>query len=138
MPGLPHSLDSIFHPHAVAVVGASGRPDSVGGILIRNLLENPFGGVVYPINPGRKMVHGVPCYAGLAALPDRADLVVVATPAATVPGVLRDATAHGARAAVVLSAGGRALEAEIRDIARGKMRVVGPNCLGVIHPPSGL
>src|SRR6059058_5221817 len=129
MPTVRHSLDPIFRPRSVAVVGASATPGTVGSILIRNLLENPFGGVVYPVNPRRKVVHGVHCYPDLAALPERVDLVVVATPAAAVPAVLKDAVAHGARAGIVLSAGfselgaeGRKLEAEIRDIVRGKMR----------------
>ena len=69
MPTLPHSLDPLFHPRSVAVVGASGTPGTVGSILLRNLLENPFGGVVYPINPKRNAVHGVPCYPDLASLP---------------------------------------------------------------------
>src|SRR5947209_5128222 len=145
MSAVRHSLDPIFHPRSVAVVGASGTPGTVGSILIRNLLENPFGGVVYPVNPGRRAVHGVHCYPDLAALPEAVDLVVVATPAATVPAVLADGVARGAKAAVVISAGfselgaeGRELEARVREVVRGRMRVVGPNCLGVIHPPSNL
>src|SRR5262249_24562973 len=145
MSGFRHSLDPIFKPRSVAVVGASATPGSVGSILFRNLLANPFGGVVYPVNPKRKAVHGVHCYPGLATLPERVDLVVVATPAATVPAVLRDAVAHGAGAGIVISGGfselgaeGRKLEAEFRDIVRGRMRLVGPNCLGVIHPPANL
>jgi acetyltransferase len=139
------SLDPVFRPQSVAVIGASATPATVGNILMRNLLENPFGGVVYPVNPKRRAVQGVHCYPNLAALPGPVDLAVIATPAGTVPGLIRECVAGGVKAAIVISAGfaelgadGRALEAEIRAAARGHLRVVGPNCLGVLHPPSGL
>jgi acetyltransferase len=139
------SLNPFFHPSAVAVLGASAAPGSVGSILLRNLLENPFGGVVYPVNPKRRSVHGVYCYPNLAALPGPAELAVIATPAVTVPGMVRDCIAAGIPAAILISAGfselgaqGRALEADIQRVARGKIRLIGPNCLGVIHPPSRL
>jgi acetyltransferase len=140
-----HSLDPIFHPQSIAVVGASATPGSIGSILMRNLMANPFGGVVYPINPKRKAVHGVHCYPSLAQLPEVVDLVVVATPAHTVPAVIRECVEHSVPTGIIISAGfselgpeGRELERQIRDIARGKMRLIGPNCLGVIHPPSNL
>src|SRR5262245_18027726 len=145
MARLPHSLDPIFHPQSVAVVGASATAGSVGSVLIRNLLENPFGGVVYPINPKRHAVHGVRCYPDLKALPEVVDLAVIATPAATVPGVIHDCVARGIPTAIIISAGfselgpeGRRLEQQIREVARGKMRIIGPNCLGILHPPSNL
>jgi acetyltransferase len=145
MPTVRHSLDPLFKPQSVAVLGASATPGSVGSILMRNLLENPFGGVVYPINPKRHAVHGVRCYPSLADLPEQVDLAVIATPAATVPNLIGQCVAAGIPAAIIISAGfselgkeGRALEAQIRTIARGKMRIVGPNCLGLIHPPSNL
>src|SRR5262245_14618578 len=138
-------LDPLFRPASVAVLGASATPGSVGSILMRNLLENPFGGVVYPVNPKRKAVHGVRCYATLAEVPEAVELAVIATPAATVPGTVRDCVARGVRGAIVISAGfselgaaGRALEDEVRALARGRLRLIGPNCLGVLHPPSGL
>jgi acetyltransferase len=140
-----HSLDPLFRPKSVAVVGASATPGSVGNILIHNLLGNPFGGVVYPINPKRHAVHGVRCYPDLKSLPEAVDLAVLATPAATVPGLIADCIARGIPGAIIISAGfselgekGRELEAQIREQARGKMRIIGPNCLGVIHPPSNL
>jgi acetyltransferase len=145
MARLPHSLDAIFRPRSVVVVGASGTPGSVGSILIRNLIENPFGGVVYPVNPKRKAVHGVLCYPDVRSLPEPLDLAVIATPAATVAGVIRDCADRGIKAAIIISAGfselgpeGRRLEDEVRNLARGRMRIIGPNCLGVIHPPSNL
>ncbi len=145
MPTVRHSLDPIFHPRSIAVLGASATPGGVGSILVRNLLANPFGGVVYPINPKRRSVHGVHCYPDLDAVPEVIDLAVIATPAATVPDLVAACVKRGVPAAIIISAGfselgseGRALEKQIRDIARGKMRIIGPNCLGVIHPPSHL
>src|SRR5262245_7592662 len=145
MAGFRHSLDPIFKPKSVAVVGASATPGSVGSILVRNLLGNPFGGVVYPINPKRKAVHGVRCYPDLASLPEAVDLAVIATPAATVPPLVKECGARGIPAAIIISAGfaelgpgGRALEQQIREAARGKIRIIGPNCLGVIYPPGHL
>ena len=112
---------------------------------MHNLLQTPFGGVVYPINPKRKAVHGVFCYPSLMDTPEVADLAVIATPAATVPAMIEQCVVRGVRSAIDISAGfselgaeGRALEQRIRDIARGKLRMIGPNCLGIIHPPSGL
>src|SRR5438034_11679404 len=94
------SLDPIFKPQSVAVFGASATPGSVGSILMRNLLENPFGGVVYPINPKRRAVHGVQCHPNLAALPDRVDLAVIATPASAVPQVIEECVASSVKAAI--------------------------------------
>jgi acetyltransferase len=139
------SLDPFFFPKSVAVVGASTTPGSIGSILMHNLLGAWFDGVVFPINPKRRAVHGVYCYPSLASVPSPVDLAVLATPAATVPGLVEECVAHGVKAAIVISAGfselggeGRALEGKIRAVARGRLRVIGPNCLGVIHPPSGL
>ncbi|HEY7423520.1 MAG TPA: bifunctional acetate--CoA ligase family protein/GNAT family N-acetyltransferase [Gemmataceae bacterium] len=145
MNALRPTLDSLFRPQSVAVFGASVTPGSVGNILMRNLLENPFSGVVFPINPKRRSVQGVHCYPDLASTPDKAELAVIATPAATVPALVRDCVEQGVQAAIIISAGfaelgveGRKLEEVIRGIARGKMRIVGPNCLGIIYPPSNL
>ena len=145
---MPHprsDLDPFFKPRSVAVIGASGTPGSVGCILMRNLLASPFGGVVYPVNPKRAAVQGVHCYPDLEAVPGPVDLAVIATPAAAVPGVVADCAARGVPAAVVISAGfaelgaeGRALEARVREAARGRLRLIGPNCLGVIRPPAAL
>ncbi len=140
-----HPLDPIFHPETVAVVGASVKPGSVGSIIMRNLTENAFNGVVYPVNPKRRAVHGIHCYPTLADVPEPIDLAVIATPAATVPGLMEQCVQQGVKGAIIISAGfselgeeGRALEQRIADIARGHLRIIGPNCLGVIHPPYGL
>ncbi len=142
---LHSSLDSLFRPRSVAVFGASDNAGSIGNILVRNLLENPFGGTVFPINPKRSVVQGIACYPNLAAVSARVELAVIATPAATVPDVVRDCVEHNVAAAIIISVGfaelgaeGRKLEDEIRGIAHGKLRIVGPNCLGILHPPSNL
>jgi acetyltransferase len=138
-------LDAFFRPASVAVVGASATPGSVGSILMHNLLQTPFGGVVYPINPNRKSVHGVLCYPSIKAAPEAVELAVIATPAASVPSAVEQCIERGVQACIIISAGfselgaeGRALERQIRDMALGQMRIVGPNCLGIIHPSSGL
>src|SRR5690349_15210025 len=96
-----HSLDPLFRPGSIAVFGASATPGSVGNILMRNLLTNPFGGVVFPINPRRRSVQGVHCYPDLAAVPEKVDLAVIATPAATVPSLVRQCVDHGVAAAII-------------------------------------
>src|SRR4051812_17112349 len=105
MAGFTRSLDPFFSPHAVAVIGASAAPGSVGSILMRNLLENPGGGGIFPVNPQRRQVHGVHCSPGLAQVPEAVDLAVIATPAATVPAAIRDCVERGVKAAIVISAG---------------------------------
>lgn len=139
------SLDPIFAPKSVAVIGASATPGAVGSILMKNLLENPFGGVVYPINPKRSAVHGVHAYPSLADIPESVDLAVIATPAQTVPGLIQQCVEQEVKGAIIISAGfselgkeGKALEQQIKTAANDRLRIIGPNCLGVIHPPSGL
>ena len=140
------ALAPFFTPSSVAVIGATEAPGSVGRTVLRNLVTNPFGGTVFPVNPRRGSVLGVRAYPAIAAVPERVDLAVVVTPAPTVPGVIRQCADAGVKAAVILSAGfrelgpeGEALERQILEEARrGRMRVVGPNCLGVMNPYSGL
>lgn len=140
------SLDALFKPQSVAVVGASERIGSVGRTILWNLISNPFGGTVYPVNPQRPSVLGIKAYPSVRDLPDSIDLAVIVTPAATVPGVVRECAEMGAKGAIIISAGfkevgeeGVKLEAEVLEAARqGKMRLIGPNCLGVMRPPSGL
>ncbi|VTS01348.1 bifunctional acetate--CoA ligase family protein/GNAT family N-acetyltransferase [Tuwongella immobilis] len=136
-----HPLDRIFRPRSVAVIGASATPNSVGNVLMRNLLGNPFGGVIYPVNPNRRAVQGVRCYSNLAEIPDTIDLAIIAVKAELVPSVVADCVDKGVAGAIILSAGfselgqaGRELEQRILAIAAGKLRIIGPNCLGVMHP----
>ena len=139
-------MDAIFSPRTVAVVGATEAANAVGRTVLRNLIGTPFGGTVYPVNPKRGSVLGIRAYAEVAALPEKPDLAVVVTPAQAVPGVISQCADTGVRAAVVISAGfrelgpeGAELEAQVlTHVRRGKMRLIGPNCLGVMNPIKGL
>lgn len=141
-----HPLDWIFQPRSVAVIGATEREGSVGRTLLWNLIQNPFGGTVFPVNPQRHSVLGLKAYPDIASVPETVDLVAIVTPAATVPRVIRECVAAGVKAAVIISAGfkeigpaGVALEKEVLAAARlGGMRIIGPNCLGVMNPVMGL
>jgi acetyltransferase len=135
-------LDSIFSPQSIAVIGASETPQSVGRTLMENLQKGGFAGTIYPVNPKRDSVLSIKAYPGIKAVPARPDLVVIITPAATVPGIIQDCVAMGIRGAIIISAGfketgtpGVALERQIlAEAQRGDMRIVGPNCLGVMVP----
>jgi acetyltransferase len=139
-------LDIIFSPKTVAVIGATEQADSVGRTLLWNLVSNPFGGTVFPVNPKRHSVLGIKAYPTIARVPEPVDLAVIATPAATVPEVIQECVDAGVKGAIILSAGfkesgaaGAALEQKILEQARrGKMRIIGPNCLGVMRPRTGL
>lgn len=139
-------LDAIFAPSSVAVIGASEEAGSVGRTLLWNLISNPFGGTIYPVNPSRKSALGVRAYDTVADVPEQVDLAVIATPARTVPGIMRECAEAGVKGAIIISAGfrevgqeGDALEQEVRQVARrAQIRVVGPNCLGVMRPTLGL
>jgi acetyltransferase len=139
------SLDTLFTPRSVAVIGASERPGSVGCTVLTNLTSSPFGGSVWPVNPKRPTVLGLPSYKSIAELPGIPDLIVVTTPAATVPGIIQEAVAAGVPSAIVISAGfkevgesGKELERQIAATIQGRMRLIGPNCLGVMNPVGGL
>lgn len=139
-------LRALFEPGCVAVVGASERPGSVGRTLFWNLIRSPFGGTVYPINPRRHSVLGVRCCSALADVPEPIDLAVIATPAPGVPDRIAECVAAGVKAVIIISAGfrevgteGLAREARVMDLVRGTgMRVLGPNCLGLMNPRLGL
>jgi acetyltransferase len=139
-------LDCIFAPRSVAVIGATEASGSVGRTVLSNLLRSPFGGPVYPVNPKRKSVLGVPCWPDLTAVPEKVDLAVIVTPAVVVPGVIGRCAEAGVGAAVISSAGfremgpqGIELERQVLEQARrANIRIVGPNCLGVMSPHTGL
>src|SRR5512135_585533 len=138
-------LDAIFAPRTVAVIGATERPGSVGRTVLWNLISNPFGGTVFPINLNRSSVLGIKAYPKLSALPEPVDLAVIATRAPTVPDLIGECVAAGVKGAIIISAGfkeagaaGVELERRIADQARGKMRLIGPNCLGVMRPRTHL
>jgi acetyltransferase len=140
------ALESFFAPTSVAVIGATDREGSVGRTVLANLLSGSFHGRVYAINPGRKDVLGIPCYPKIAGVPETVDLAVIVTPAPTVPDVIYECVAARVASAIVISAGfkekgpdgaelERRIQAELRD---SRMRVVGPNCLGMMNPRLGL
>jgi len=139
-------LEPIFAPRSVAVIGASERPGSVGRTLVSNLLRSSFGGTVYPVNPARTSVLAIKAHPTIGSLPEAVDLAVIATPASTVPAIVGECVEAGAKAAVIISAGfresgpaGAELERQALELARaGRMRLVGPNCLGVMNPHAGL
>jgi len=140
-----HPLDPLFLPSSVAVIGASERAGSVGRSVLWNLLSSPFGGTVFPVNAKRPSVLGIKAYPSVKDLPDKVELVVVTTPADTVPDIIAESVELGIPAAIVISAGfkefgehGKDLERQISEIIRGKMRLIGPNCLGVMNPIRGL
>jgi acetyltransferase len=140
------SLAPFFSPRNVAVIGATEKAGSVGRTILWNLMSNPFGGAVFPINPNRSSVLGIKSYPALDAVIDPIDLAVIVTPASTVPAVVRACAAKGVKGVIVISAGfkeagpaGVALEQEVMtDILRSGMRLVGPNCLGIMSPRTGL
>jgi len=143
--------DYFTNPHAVAVVGATEKEGSVGSAVLVNLIagqgaEGGYAGPVYPVNPKRATVHGVKAYPDLNELPSPVDLAVIATPAPTVPDIIRQCGAAGIPAAIVLSAGfdeageaGHVLSEELKRAAlHAGVRVLGPNCVGLISPHAGL
>ncbi len=135
------SLEAIFRPRSVAVIGASRRNDSIGWALVDNLLRSGFEGAVYPVNPRAHAVHSLKCYPSLAAIGERIDLGLIAVPRAAVEPVIDDCLTYGVRGLVVITAGfgetgeeGLSIERRIRDRVRAAgVRMVGPNCMGVIN-----
>ncbi len=140
------SLEVFFKPKHVAVIGATETKDSVGRTILWNLISTPFGGTVFPVNPKRPSVLGIKAYPSVAAVPQKVDLAVIVTPAQTVPGLIEECVAAGVKAVIIISAGfkeigatGAELERQILETARrGKIRIIGPNCLGVMSPLVGL
>ncbi len=138
-------LDAFFAPQSVAVIGATERPGTVGRTLLWNLLHSAFQPRLYAVNPNRTEALGVKSYKSIRDVPEEVDLGVVVTPAPTVPGVIGECVEAGVKAAVVISAGfreqgpaGAELEQQIHaQLRRGGLRLIGPNCLGVMNPIVG-
>ncbi|MBP7034997.1 MAG: acetate--CoA ligase family protein [Methanospirillum sp.] len=139
-PVLPPVPD-ILHPKSIAVVGASRNPGKVGYAVFRNLLN--FKGKLYPVNPQAEDILGIPVYKTLSDIPEPVEMVVVAIPAPKVPEIIQEAGSRGVKVAVILTAGfretgeeGKKIEDELLRVARETgIRIVGPNCLGIIIPP---
>ncbi len=136
-------LNSIFRPKRIALIGVSNNPDSVGGITLRNLVSGGFNGVVYPVNPKREAVFGIPCYPDVKSLPKTPDLAVIMTAAKWVPQLIKDCGEAGITGVIIMSAGfkesgeeGKILEAQVlaEKSKFPDMRIIGPNCLGILVP----
>jgi acetyltransferase len=141
------NLDAMFRPTSIALVGASERPHSVGAVIAANLRDAGFAGRIFAVNPKHTNVGGLPCYPDIASLPITPDLAIICTPAPTVPVLIAQAGARGTKAAVVVTAGfseggqsaGRALQQQMLEAARPHLlRIVGPNCLGILSTPAKL
>lgn len=138
-------LDAVFEPRSVALIGATDREGSVGHSTLVNLKNASYRGKIYPVNPHRSEILGLRAYPSIREIPAAVDLAVIVTPAATVPDIIGECIDAGVKAAVVISAGfkehgaeGQALEVKIAEqLRRGRLRLIGPNCLGVMNPLIG-
>jgi acetyltransferase len=141
-----YGLDAMFAPSSVAVIGATSRPGTIGRTVLENLRHGSFQGKVYAVNAKHPEVLGLKAYRSIRDIPGTVDLAVVATPATTVPQLIGECVDAGTRSAVVISAGfrergaeGAALEQQIQEqLHRSSMRLIGPNCLGIMNPTIGL
>lgn len=141
----PTSLDALFRPRSVAILGASDDATRISGRPVRYLIEGGFKGSIYPVNPNRETVQGLKAYKSLAEVPETPDVALLAVPAALTEQAVRECVEKGVKGAVIFSAGyaesgedGLAIQARIADIARaGGLRLLGPNCLGIFNPQIG-
>jgi acetyltransferase len=138
-----HNLDHIFNPSRIVLVGVTTNPNSVSGKVLSNLVGSGFSGVVYPVNPDHEAVMGIPCYPNIKSLPKVPDLAIICTPAEKVPGDVEECGEKGILGVIIISAGfketgeeGKKLEDAIRGVKKKYegMRIIGPNCLGIIVP----
>jgi acetyltransferase len=141
------NLEHFFRPQSVAVIGASEKPHTVGATVLRNLLEGGFSGPVMPVNPQHAVLAGIKVYPTVASLPSAPELALICTPPATVPDLIGELGARGTKAAIVISAGlgavkdqqGRSLkEAMLAASKPYLLRILGPNCVGLLVPGLGL
>jgi acetyltransferase len=141
------NLEAFFHPKSIALIGASKQAHSIGLVMATNLFSGGFNGPIMPVNPNHRSVNGVLTYPDVKSLPVSPDLAVLATPPQTVPGLIAELAERGTRAAIVITAGfaesgseaGQKLERDMLAAARPSlMRIVGPNCLGILSTPSGV
>src|SRR6266700_5800407 len=140
------NLDKLFKPGSVALIGATDRAGSVGAVVLRNLRRAGFRGELLLVNPRHQILDGMPVYPDVASLPRAPDLAIIVTPPDTVPGLIAELGARGTKAAVIITAGfgelgdaGRALQQAILDAAHPRLlRLVGPNCVGIMVPQIGL
>ena len=138
-----HNLDKLFKPQRIAVIGASPRPGSVGATVLHNLLNSGSDAVVYPVNPKHEAIHGIHTWPTIRDVPKTPDLAIICIPAASVPQAVRECGEAGVLGILILSAGFREVGESGRDLERRTaeearkfpgLRMIGPNCLGVIVP----
>ncbi len=142
----PHHLDPLFSPTSIAIFGASDNPEEAGYRVLRNLIQAGYTGNLYPINPKGETVQGLNCYKKIAVIDSPVDLVVITTPAKGVVHLIRECGEHGVKAAVILTSGfretgpaGARLEKTLLETAQHyNIRMIGPNCLGLMRPSNGL
>ncbi len=141
-----YNLDRIFKPRHIAVVGASEKAGTIGNALMKNLMDGGFSGKLLPVNPKYKTIHGHECFGSVSALETGADLAIIATPIHTVSDIVTECVGKKVGGAIIISSGGkeigeqgREIEEKIRQTAyAGGLRIVGPNCLGIIRPSVNL
>ena len=134
-------MKALFEPGSIAVIGAAREEDKLGNIILRNLISSGFEGSLYPVNPKADEILGMKCYPSISEIPDSVDLIVVVVPNRIVPVVIEEAGVNGVKAAIIITAGfkeigleGARLERKMGEIARKHgMRLLGPNCLGLIN-----
>ena len=135
-------MEQFFNPKSIAVIGASDKPDSIGHTLVQNLIDGGYDGTILPVNPHLEEVHGLKAYRAITDAPPFTDLAIVAVPIAMTPEVVRQCVRAGTRGVIIIAAGGRELgeegrliEEQISGAFEGSgLRIIGPNCLGVIRP----
>ena len=135
-------MEQFFNPKSIAVIGASDKPDSIGHTLVQNLIDGGYDGTILPVNPHLDEVHGLKAYRAITDAPPFTDLAIVAVPIAMTPEVVRQCVRAGTRGVIIIAAGGRELgeegrliEEQISGAFEGSgLRIIGPNCLGVIRP----
>ncbi len=138
-------LTPLFHPNSVAIVGASNKPDKIGNVIVRNVIDCGFAGKIYPINPKESQIAGLPCYRSLVEVPDKIDLAIITVPAKACLDVMEDCGKTGIKHVIVITAGfkevgpeGLELEKKLLFICKKYgIRMVGPNCVGIMdtHTP---
>jgi acetyltransferase len=140
------NLDNLFYPKNIAVIGATDRENSIGRTIVWNLFRSPFGGTIFPVNPKRDSVLGIKAYPSIDKIPVEIDLAIIATPSSTVPGIIGQCVKKDVKSAIIISAGfkelgepGILLEDQINShLKNSKMRIIGPNCLGIMNTANGL
>lgn len=142
---LLNELRPLFYPESVAIVGVSTKADGAGNRFLQTLQKFGYSGRIYPVHPTATEIEGLKAYPSVRDIPERVDFVNISAPAPYVPQIIADCVAKGVPAAEIFTAGfcevseeGRKLELEIKKIAGGNIRIVGPNCFGVYSPGGGL